>query len=142
MRQHLLRVERPAAECAALIAAVRNEGLRVGWLELSQTVAEPLPAGLAEAAELGVLRAVAVGAGRSVAVKPMRGQPVLRDLLREHFRGCTLVLIRGAVDSPFLEPWGHDWRVTAGGEAREYTTVELIATLRKTRPWDSQTAGS
>jgi hypothetical protein len=142
MRQHLLRVEQPAAEYAELIAAVRDEELWVGWLELAEATPDPLPSALAEAAELDVLRAVAVGAGRSVAVKPMRGQPVLRDLLREHFRGCTLVLIRGAVDSPFLEPWGHDWRVTAGGEARGYTTVELIAALRRPRPWDSQAAGS
>ncbi len=135
MRQHLLRVERPAAEYAELIAAVRAEGLRVGWLELPPAAPEPLPAALAAAAELGVLRAVAVGGGRSVAVKPMRGEPVRRDLLREHFRGCTLVLVRGAVEAPILEPRDGGFTVTGAEGECHLTSDQLAAALRKPRPW-------
>ncbi|MES1211383.1 MAG: hypothetical protein ABUL63_03510, partial [Acidobacteriota bacterium] len=115
------------------------EGLRVGWLELGQpaeTTVEPVPEALASAAGLGVLRAVSVGGGRSVAVKPMRGEPVLRDLLREHFRGCSLVLVRGGsgIDAPGLEPSGADggeWRMQVRSFAdRIHPTAELVASLR------------
>lgn len=144
MAQHLLRVERPATELADLITTVQARGHRVGWLELPpagdpETASEPLPNRLAAAAELGVLRAVAVGASRSVAVKPMRGAPVLRDLLREHFRGCTLVLVRGAIDAPLLEPRDGGFSVTAdgadGSAVHHLTADRLAAALSKPRPW-------
>lgn len=136
MGQHLLRVERPVAELEELIAEVRNQGERVGWLELPPVRPEPVPAPLAAAAERGVLRAVAVGGGRSVAVKPIQGAPVLRDLLREHFRGCALVLVRGEVEAPLVEPRGDGWAVAlADGVERRFTTEELVAALRKPRPW-------
>ncbi len=137
MRRHLLRVERPVVEFEGLIAAMRHEGERVGWLELPHEVADPLPESLLAAADAGVLRAVAAGGGRSVAVKPMRGEPVLRDLLREHFRGCALVLIVGEIDAPLLEPYEDDWIVRAKeGSARRWMTEKLIAALRKPRPFD------
>ena len=100
MRQHLLRVERPASDFAELIAAARGEGLRVGWLE-----------------------------------QPMRGAPVLRDLLREHFRGCTLVLVRGAVEAPLLEPRDGGFTVTGAEGERHLTGDQLAAALRRPRPW-------
>lgn len=140
-RQHLLRVEDDAEAFADLFAAVRQAGGRVGWLEL--TPPSPLPPGLEAAAAGGVLRAVAVGGGRSVAVKPIRGEPVLRDLLREHFRGCALVLVRhepggGAPALPRLEPDGPAWRLRAGDDTgRRMTSVEVVAALRKPHPWKS-----
>jgi hypothetical protein len=91
---HVLRVEEDPQRFAPLLAAIAAAGLRAGWLELRQP--EAAAASLEAAAALGALRAVAAGGGRSVAVKPLRGEPVLRDLLREHFRGCALVLVRGA----------------------------------------------
>ena len=140
MRQYLLRVERPVVEFAGLIAAMRHEGERIGWLELAPRAAEPVPESLRAAADAGVLRSVAVGGERAVTVKPMRGAPVLRDLLREHFRGCRLVLVTGEIDAPRLEPEGERWRVRArGGPARPWTTEELIAALRKPRPFDHET---
>ncbi len=138
MRKHLLRVERPVVEFGRLIAAMRHEGERAGWLELPREVAEPLPGSLLEAAGAGVMRAVAAGGGRSVAVKPMLGPPVLRDLLREHFRGCRMVMIVGEIDAPLLEPEGEDWIVRAGdGSAKRWTTEKLIAALRKPRPFET-----
>ena len=96
------------------------------------------PPDLERAAAMGCLRAVAAGAGRTVAVKPLSGPPVLRDLLREHFLGCRLVLVRGAADAPLLTPAaGAAWAVTpTAGAARSYTMDELAAALRKPRPWE------
>ena len=133
---HLLRVTEPPERFAPLIAAARDLGLRIGWLELGPAP-DPLPPVLGTAADLGTLRAVAVGEGRAVSVKPLRGQPVLKDLLREHFLGCALVLVRGEVDAPTLEPdEGESWRLTFPENAsRRLTTSDLAASLRKPHPW-------
>jgi hypothetical protein len=136
---HLLRVTAPPAVFAPLVAAARGAGLRVGWLALAPP--EGLPAELGEAAGCGVLRAVAAGEGRSVAVKPLAGPPVLGDLLREHFRGCALVLVRGEVEAPLLAAEGDGWRLEpAAGEAQgpaplRLSNEQLVARLRRPRPW-------
>jgi hypothetical protein len=139
---HLLRVDGPPERYAPLFAAARAEGLRLGWLDLAASSPAPLPAPLApldNAAGLGALRAVSVAGDRSVAVKPLKGAPVLRDLLREHFRGCVLVLVRGEGLSPdlaSLQEGGEGWAVTAPGEAaRAFTSTGLAAALRRPRPW-------
>jgi hypothetical protein len=132
---HLLQVTDPPETFAPLIEAARALGLRVGWLELGGT-AHPVPPALEAAAGLGVLRAVETSDGRSVAVKPMRGAPVLKDLLREHFRGCALVLVHGEVEAPLLEPGEESWSVRVPGEAsRRLATTDLAEALRKPRPW-------
>lgn len=132
---HLLRVEEGPEPFAPLIEAARALGLRVGWLDLGGATA-PVPDPLGGAAGLGVLRAVAVGEGRAVAVKPMRGAPVLKDLLREHFRGCALVLVRGAVDAPLLTVDADNWTVALRETAKRlYATADLAAALRKPHPW-------
>lgn len=132
---YLLRVDDGPETFRPLIEATRAQGLRVGWLELSGITA-PVPESLDAAADLGVLRAVAVGEGRAVAVKPLRGAPVLKDLLREHFQGCVLVLIRGELaDAPALSPDGDGWRVAPPGIAsRRASTEDLVASLRKPHP--------
>ena len=131
---HLLRVEEGPERFRPLIEAARAAGLRVGWLDLESAPA--VPPSLDEAAGLGVLRAVAVSEGRSVAVKPLRGRPVLRDLLREHFQGCALVLVRGQIEAPCLREMGELWEVKVGEDAaRRYSTVDLAAALRKPHPW-------
>lgn len=135
---HLARVEAPPEAFASLIAAARAEGLRVGWLDLGPAVEPPAP--LAGAADLGVLRAVAVGAQRTVTVKPMTGAPVLKDLLREHFLGCALVLVRGAADAPLLAsvprllPTGDGFRLEGAAPSPSSVTFPaeaLAARLRK-----------
>jgi hypothetical protein len=132
---HLLRVEGDPLQFASLIEAARSLGLRIGWLDLDGAPT-PIPETLEIAAGLGVLRAVAVGEGRSVAVKPLRGAPVLKDLLREHFQGCALVLIQGSVEAPTLSSEGEAWIVAPPGAAsRRYTAEALAATLRKPHPW-------
>ena len=132
---HLLRVADAPERFAPLIAAAQALGLRIGWLELGGT-AHPVPPVLEAAASLNVLRAVEVGKGRAVVVKPLRGAPVLKDLLREHFRGCALVLVRGEIEAPALRGEGEGWVVTPPGTAsRRYTAEELAEALRKPRPW-------
>ena len=134
---HLLRVEEFPATFAPLIEAARTLSLRIGWLELDGKV-HPVPPVLELAAGLGLLRAVEVGAGRTVAVKPMRGAPVLKDLLREHFRGCALVLVHGEVEAPALRSEDGGWIVTPpGGASRRFSAEELAAALRKPRPWET-----
>lgn len=139
---HLARVEAPPEAFASLIAAARGEGLRIGWLDLGLAVEPPAP--LAAAADLGVLRAVALGAQRTVTVKPMTGAPVLKDLLREHFLGCALVLVRGALDSqeplltaaPALVPTGDAFRLEGpppSATSRALTAQSLAGRLRRAR---------
>jgi hypothetical protein len=138
---HLLRVEDGPDRFAPLIDAARALGLRVGWLDLGMAPA-PIPESLETAAGLGVLRAVSVGEGRTVAVKPLRGAPVLKDLLREHFQGCALVLIRGdirgEITAPALGIEEDAWLVTPPGAAsRRYATADLALALRKPHPWEA-----
>ena len=126
---HLLRVEDEPESFSSLVEAARADGLRIGWLELAEVA--PLPEVLAAAAGLGLMRAVSAGGGRTVAVKPLRGEPVLKDLLREHFLGCALVLVRGAVDAPHLRRDGDGWMIDAPEKAGQpLTTEQLAAKLR------------
>jgi hypothetical protein len=139
---HLLRVDDGPQPFVPLLAALKAAGLRTGWLELGPTPPSdlippsPLPPNLASAVALGALRAVAVGRGASVAVKALRGRPVLRDLLREHFLGCALVLVQGDLAAPALHPAGDSWRVSIPDTApRLYRTDQLVAALRRPHPW-------
>lgn len=130
---HVLRVDEGPERFAPLVEAVRALGLRAGWLEMAPPPS--VPGDLETAAGLGTLRAVAAGGGRAVVVKPLRGEPVLGDLLREHFRGCVLVLVRGAAAAPLLQPQGEGLAVTVAGEAARAFTVEALAeALRSPRP--------
>ncbi len=135
---HLLRVEDGPERFVQIVEAVRALGLRVGWLELAPP--PTVPGDLETAAGLGTLRAVAAGGGRVVAVKPLRGEPVLGDLLREHFRGCVLVLVRGEAAAPLLQSQSQGeeverWTVTVSGEApRAFTAGDLAEALRSPRP--------
>lgn len=132
---HLLRVEEEPQRYAPLIAAARAEGLRVGWLDLGAPPS-PVPDPLEAAAGLGVLRAVSVGEGRTVAVKPLQGAPVLKDLLREHFRGCVLVLVRGEAAAPLLTAHDEGWTVTPRDlAAQRYDTAALVSALRGPHSW-------
>ncbi len=134
---HLLRVEDAPDRFAPLIGAARALGLRIGWLDLGVT-SSPIAGDLETAAGLGVLRAVSVGEGRTVAVKPLRGAPVLKDLLREHFQGCALVLVRGEIAAPALRIEDDAWLVTPPGAAsRRYATADLALVLRKPHPWEA-----
>jgi hypothetical protein len=132
-RPHLLCVQQTPESFAPLVEGASEAGLRVGWLEMGEV--EP-PARLGAAAATGVMRAVAVGGQRTVAVKPVRGDTVLRDLLREHFLGCVLVLVTGEVDAPRLEAEGGGWIVQrVAGKPLRFATGELVRALSKAHPF-------
>lgn len=132
-RVHLLRVVGEPSDFAALIAAGRVVGQRLGWLELSGV--EP-PARLASAAATGVMRAVASGDRFVVSVKRLQGDAVLDDLLREHFRGCSAVLVAGELDLPRLAPNGDGWCVTGTkGSIQHFDTSALLEMLRRANPF-------
>jgi hypothetical protein len=150
---HLLAVVEPAARFAPLVQALAAAGMRTGWLELRPP--EAMAPSLAAAVATGVGRAVAVGGSHSMAVKAMAGAPVLRDLLREHFAGCAVVLVLVSGSSaaamppddwemPLLAPDDGDsdaWAVkSAAGDpsvdaVRHLDTAGLVARLRRPHPW-------
>ena len=133
-RPVLLAVDGDAAGYGALVRALAAAGERVGWLELGSPVAPP--GDLEQAAAIGALRAVAVGGDRVTTVKPIRGAAVLDDLLREHFRGCQLVLVRGEENLVRLAVDGDGWRlVPPQGPAVSRSTPELVASLRRPSFW-------
>ncbi len=134
-RPVMLAVADGAAVYAALLGALAEVGDRAGWLELGGSGVAP-PAGLEQAAAAGVLRAVAVGDDRVMTVKPIRGAAVIDDLLREHFRGCRLVLVRGGEGLVRLATDGDGWRLTPpAGRAVRQSTAELLASLRRPSFW-------
>jgi len=128
----VVAVDRGPEAFQSLFAAAREAGERFGWLELATDAASPVPPDLASAAESGALRAVRSGGGRTIVVKPVAGPAVLRDLVREHFLGCTLILVRGWEGWPRVEPsaGGYELR-SAVGRSRSFGAAELVAELRR-----------
>jgi hypothetical protein len=103
--------------------------VRIGWLDLT-TEPEP-PSGLAAAAAGGALRAVSVVGRQVVSVKSMGGEPVLRDVVREHFTGCRLLLVRGELNAPTLLPKSGAWILRRlDGTEKIFSTAEFLAALR------------
>ena len=129
---HVLRTSITASDCRPLFKAAAALGVRVGWLDLESTAA--VPPELEEAAAQGAFRAVGVSAARVLTVKPVKGASVLKDLLREHFVGCRLVVIRGDLDAPELlgAPGGYRVRFEDGAE-KDFSAEALAKALRKPR---------
>lgn len=137
-RIHLLRVAEEAHAFEPLLRAAAEAGLRVGWLELQ---APPQPPEILRAAlDAGGERAVAVGEGWTVTARPRKGAARMRELMRQQFLGCTLVLVHGeagAPDAPALAPAEDGaWRVSIpGGQERRLTLDQFVAALREPRPF-------
>ena len=134
-RIHLLRVAEEAEVYRPLFLAAGEAGLRVGWLELQAP--PPPPTALSGALAAGSERAVAVGESWTLAARARKGPARLRELLRQQFLGCTLVLVRGEADAPALEPTADGaWRITIpGGAVRRLGLDQLVAALREPRPF-------
>ena len=115
-----------------VFAAARERGVRVGWLDLARDAELPEP--LAGAVSAGAFKAVATAGGRSVAAKALRGAPVLRDLLREHFLGCALVLVRGHDGRPRLAAEAGAFRLDLAPERTlRLDAAALVAELLRPR---------
>ena len=127
--------ERAARRSPPLFAAARERGRAASAGSISRR-RRRAARGSTRAAALGALRAVAAGGGRVGRVKPLRGAPVLRDLLREHFLGCAVVLVRG-VDAGFPTPRhrrGELLRLElARARARDLDAAAAIAELLRPR---------
>lgn len=136
MKQHLLRTEANAEEFTTLFAEARKQGFRVGWLDLEQIVAgeSGVPPALDAVASAGAFRAVRVGSERVVAVKRVGGKAVLKDLLREYFSGCHLVVVRGDVDAPDIIPSGSRYTMRSrSGREHGWTARALAQSLGRSR---------
>jgi hypothetical protein len=130
----LIAVDSDADAFAPLFSAAALAGVRVGWLAMDAPV-EP-PAALQAPSLVAAFRAVAVGNFCSIAMKRMKGEPVLRDVLREHFLGADVVLVSGLDLFPrlTLRDSGRDsgWHLAESATAgRVYTLAELFVRLRK-----------
>jgi hypothetical protein len=134
-RIHLLRVAGEAPLYEPLLRAAAAAGLRIGWLELEAPPAPP--EALRAVLDAGSDRAVAVGESWTLTARPRKGPARLRELLRQQFLGCTLVLVHGDGDAPVLQPAGDGaWRVTIpGGAERRLSLDQLVAALREPRPF-------
>ena len=143
---------RPLLVLAPLLEAFDAAGLR--WAHLvwrpsespSASSAAPSAAVAGEAEEAlaaGGHKAVRIEAGRSVATKALAGPPVFRDVLREHFRGQGVVLIEGElpadIPAPRIEATSEGrFLVTTEKSARSFDVQQVIAELRRARPFDSE----
>ncbi|MEM6792791.1 MAG: hypothetical protein AAF725_02340 [Acidobacteriota bacterium] len=160
-RIHALIVAHPPESFASLAEALGSRGERLGWLDWRPQAPRPRlategdgpGAELEAAARPPFLRAVAVGCNGLVALKPVGGPPVLRDVLREHFRGCLAVLVRtgarassleaelesAGFESARLEPSGDNlrYRVASTRAAGLWDPALLADRLRKPRPFGS-----
>jgi len=117
---------------ADLVRAAAERGARVGWLDWNAAAGPP--AELGGAAGAGVAKVVSVAADGSLAWKARRGPAVLRDVLREQFLGCSIVLARGLDGTPRLIADGPTFRLEATGAApRTLSAAEAAAELLRPR---------
>ena len=150
-RVHVITVLSPSGSielqeedlCAAraLAACVHEAGLRSGWLDFHDF--EP-PSPLGEAVGAGAFRAVQVGPSGSLAYKARKGEPVLADVLRQHFQGCHVVLAIGRplpmgvvvrAGMPVGAPEGtpSHVRLVEGDRSIKMTPDQFAARLRRPR---------
>ena len=132
---HHLQVDGEVEEYLELIEALRAGGIRVGWLDLRGA---DVPASLKPACRAGVLRAVAVDDDVTVSAKPRQGNAVMKDLQREYFLGCAVVLVRGSEDLSRLVAADGRWRLESpGAPTRTLDTAQLVKILRRPQPLGS-----
>jgi hypothetical protein len=132
-RVHLLEIEDTPPRFEPLVRAVTEAGMRVGWLDFR---AIETPDALAAASATGVFRAVSVGQTSTLSVKSRIGPAVTKDLIREYFQGCSVVLISGRETAATLHRRDDKWAVSSpGGEEKIFTTEKLVAALRGVRPF-------
>jgi len=132
-RQELLGVDEPASAFGALAKAASLAGVRIGWLDLAGPP-QPLPS-LAEAATSGFRVAVEAGPEFSLTVRRRRGAPVLRDVLRQNFAGCRMVLVRGMGAGPKLAAAPEGWSLKGESRVIHLDTSTFLDRLARHRPF-------
>jgi hypothetical protein len=125
----LVAVDDEPAAFAPLFDAARAAGLRVGWLDLRAGLAPAASAAL----DSGAAKAVEVADGRVAAVKRVAGPSVLRDLVREHFLGHAVVLVRGLDGSPRLATADGGFRFADAAGERRLDAASALAELARPR---------
>lgn len=126
-RIHCLRYGGESEVLGDLIAAADSRGLRVGYLDLDSME----PAKLYEACEPLGAKTVWVGESANLIFKRRRGPGVIKDLLREYFRGFDLVLVKGEVEFPILSAVDGEWRLTFSEKQKRLTTSRLLDRLAR-----------
>ena len=126
----LFAVSGDASDFEPLFSAARERGARIGWLELDgAAVRQPTPEDLPFT---GAFRTVEVSERWTVSTKPRKGPAVLRDLLREHFLGADVVLVRGIDLFPKLSRNDDAWNLEeAAGRSHRLSTEGLLDRARK-----------
>jgi len=127
---HVVAVSGDVEGFGELISHLGDLGLRCGWLEWREPGLVDQSLGMA--VDMGAFRAVAVGEERTVAVKRMKGPAVLRDVVREYFKGCAVVLVVGGPPGlPMLRAKGDGWELRGvDGEVRSLGLEALGGRLR------------
>ncbi len=132
-----LRTEAAIEELAPLIERARADGLRIGWLALEEPTVPPQVGSVLEA---GATRCVVAGARRTLAAQTRHGGAVFDDLLRQHFLGCDVVLVRGEIELPALQRQGAEWCVVQlDGRSTRLDLEQMVAWLQ--RPSTDRVAG-
>ena len=126
----LFSVTGEAADFEPLIAAANERGVRVGWLAWESGPAKA--SALRNPPLVCAFRSVEVSDDWTISAKPRRGPAILRDLLREHFLGADVVLVKGLELFPRLARHGKDWELEeAVGRKRTLSTEALLDRARK-----------
>ncbi len=126
-RIHCLRYGGESGALGELIAAADSRSLRVGFLDLE---AEE-PVNLYEAREPSWAKTVWVGKRANLVLKRRRGPWVLKDVLREYFRGFDLVLVKGEVEFPELSAVDGEWCLTFLEKEKRLSTSRLLDRLAR-----------
>jgi len=93
----IILVEGTLNQHAEMVEREAKAGNRVGWLDMAAD--ETNDNNCAGAKRVDIFRAVEVGSRTTLAYKPRHGPAVLKDLIREYFLGCSVVLVRAAAGS-------------------------------------------
>lgn len=132
----LLAVEAAPEAFTELLELGRRQGIRIGWLDWRQ---EPIdwPGSLREPLAAGAERAGIVAPGGAVVGRRRAGPAHLRDVVRSHFLGCHLVLVRGLAGVPRLEALDSGFRLEGARLVRSFADAgKLLEELRRPR-WRS-----
>ena len=126
-RIHCLNYGGDEGKLGELITTATSRGLRLGFLDLEtqEQVA------LYQEQVTPWAKIVQVGERANLTLKRRRGPWILKDLLREHFRGFDLVLVKGAAEFPELSVVNKEWLLSFPGKKMRLSTDRLLDRLSR-----------